>query len=102
MVRNPPANAGDIRDAGSIPGSGRSPGEERDYLLQCSCLESPLDRGAQRTIVHGLAKSRTGQKGLSTHVLWAGSAAVGSISSPRGVSILQDRKWRTEKYKRLV
>ena len=46
MVKNPPANAGDIRDSGSIPGSGRSPGEENDNPLQYSCLENPRDRGA--------------------------------------------------------
>ena len=43
MVKNPPANAG---DTGSVPGSGRSPGEGNSHLLQCSCLENPTDRGA--------------------------------------------------------
>ena len=45
MVKNPPANA-DVRDKGSIPGSGRSPGQEEGYgnLLQYSCLENTLDR----------------------------------------------------------
>ena len=46
VVKNPPANAGDARDSGSIPGSGRSPGEGNDYPLQYSCLENPRDRGA--------------------------------------------------------
>ena len=45
-VRNLPANAGDIRDTGSDPGSGRSPGEGNGNLLQYSCLENPMDRGA--------------------------------------------------------
>ena len=45
MVKNPPANAGDIRDAGSIFGLGRSPGGRHDNLLQYSCLENPMDRG---------------------------------------------------------
>ena len=45
MVKNPPANAGDARDEGSIPGLGRSPGGE-ERSLQCSCLENPVDRGA--------------------------------------------------------
>jgi len=40
------ASAGDIRDLDSIPGSGRSPGGGRDYPLQYSCLENPIDRGA--------------------------------------------------------
>ena len=44
MVKNPPANAGDIRDAGSVSGSGRSPGEGNGNALQYSCLENPMDR----------------------------------------------------------
>ena len=46
MAKNPPANAGDIRDGGLIPGSGRSPGEGKDNPLQYSCLKNPMDRGA--------------------------------------------------------
>ena len=46
VVKNPPANAEDIRDAGSIPGSGRSPGGGHGNPLQYSCLENPMDRGA--------------------------------------------------------
>ena len=46
IVKNSPANAGDRRDIGSIPGSGRSPGGEHDIPLQYSCLENPMDRGA--------------------------------------------------------
>ena len=45
VVKTLPANAGDIRDVGSIPGSGRSPGERNGYPLQYSCLENPMDRG---------------------------------------------------------
>ena len=48
VVKNLPANAGDIRDAGSIPGSGRSPGEGNGNLLQYPCLGKPMDRGAWR------------------------------------------------------
>ena len=48
MVKNPPAGAGDARDAGSIPGSGRSPRGGNDNPLQCSCLENPMDREAWR------------------------------------------------------
>ena len=54
MVKNPPANAGDIRDLGSIPGSGRSPGGEHGNPLQYSCLENPMDRGALQATVHGV------------------------------------------------
>ena len=46
MVKNPPANVGDIRDIGSVPGSGRSPGGENGNPLQYSCLENSIDRGA--------------------------------------------------------
>ena len=59
MVKNPPANAGDVRDSGSILGSGRSPGEGNGNLLQYSCLENPMGRGAWWATVHGVAKSRT-------------------------------------------
>ena len=51
---------------GSIPGLGRSPGEGNGNLLQYSCLENPIDRGAWRAIVHGVAKSQTGLERLST------------------------------------
>ena len=59
LVKNPPANAGDIRDAGSIPGSGRSPGVGNGNLLQYSCLKNSMDRGACRATIHGVAKSQT-------------------------------------------
>ena len=59
VVENLPASAGDIRDAGSIPGWGRSPGGGHGKPLQYSCLENPMDRGAWRAIVHGVAKSWT-------------------------------------------
>ena len=55
MVKNQPANAGDL---GSIPGSGRSPGEGIGYPLQYSCLENFKGRGAWQAIVHRVAKSR--------------------------------------------
>ena len=57
VVKNLPANAGDMGDAGSIPGSGRSPGGGNGNPLQYSCLEHPMDRGAWRAIVHRVAKS---------------------------------------------
>ena len=62
VVKNLPANAGDVRDVGSIPGSGTSPGEGHGNPLQCSCLENPMDRGAWRATVHGVTKSQTGLK----------------------------------------
>ena len=69
MVKNPPDNPGDIRDTGSIPGLGRSPGERTGNPLQYSCLENPIDRGAWGTTVHGVAKSWTRLKQLSTQAV---------------------------------
>ena len=59
VVKNPPASAGDIRDMGSVPGSGRSPGEGNGSPLQDSCLGNPMDRGAWWATVHRVAKSQT-------------------------------------------
>ena len=66
--KGPPANAGNIRDVGSIPGSGRSPGGGHGNPLQYSCLENPTDRGAWQATVHRVANSWTQLKQLSTHV----------------------------------
>ena len=57
MVKNLPANAEDVRDMGSIPGSGRFPGEGNGNPLQYPCLENFIDRGTWQTTVHGVAKS---------------------------------------------
>ena len=65
--RNLPADAGDIRDKSSIPGSGRSPGGGHGNPLQYSCLENPMDRGAWQATVHGVTKSWTRLKELSMH-----------------------------------
>ena len=59
VVKNLPANAGDM---GSIPESGRSPGEGNGKPLQYSCLENPVDRGSWRAMVHSVAKNQTRQK----------------------------------------
>ena len=59
MVKNPSANAGDIKDTGLIPGLGRSPGGGHGNPLQYFCLEKPMDRGAWRAIAHRVAKNQT-------------------------------------------
>ena len=58
MVENPPVNSGDLRDVGSIRGSGISPGGGHDKLFQYSCLENPMDRGACWVMVHRVTKSQ--------------------------------------------
>ena len=59
VVKDPPAKAGDITDAGSILGSGRSPGGGQGYPLQYSCLENPMDRGICWATVHRVGGSHT-------------------------------------------
>ena len=59
VVKNLPASAGDIRDAGLIPGSGRSPGRGNGDPLQYSCLENPMDREAWQTTVQRVSKCWT-------------------------------------------
>ena len=65
-VKNPPANAEDTRDAGSIPGSGRSPGGGYGNPLQYSCLENSMDKRVWWATVHRVLKSRTQLKQLGT------------------------------------
>ena len=67
VVKKPPANAGDVRDMGSIPGLGRSPGEGIGYPLQYSCLENAMGSRAWQAMVHRITQSQTWLKWLSTH-----------------------------------
>ena len=66
MVKNPPANAGELKDASSIPGLGRFPGEENGNPLQYSCLEDPMDREAWQATVHRVTKSGTQLSGFTS------------------------------------
>jgi len=59
VVKNPVDNAGDVRDMGSTPGLGRSPGEVNGNPVQYSCLENPMDREVWWATVHRVAKSLT-------------------------------------------
>ena len=68
MVKNPPANAGDISDTGSIPGSGRFPGGDNSNPLQYSCLKNPMDRGTWLARVHWGHKKSGITEQLSTHM----------------------------------
>ena len=66
MGKNPPPNAEDVRETGSVPGSGRSSGGGHGNPLQYSCLENPMNRRAWQATVCGVAKSWTRLKGLNT------------------------------------
>ena len=80
VVKNLPANAEGLRDLGSVPRLGRSPGERQSNPLQFSCLENPMDRGAWWATVHKIAKEsdtaegawHNGTKGVETWVLELG------------------------------
>ena len=88
VVRNPPANAEDLRDVGFIPGSGRSPGGGHCIPLQYSCLEKPMDRGAWQATVHGVAKGQIRLKWLSScSSRWSlrGKLEEGCLSALSGV-----------------
>ena len=61
VVKNPPANAGDTGDTGSIPGSGKSPGEGNGNPLQYCCLKNIMDRGAWQATVHGVTDLDTNE-----------------------------------------
>ena len=67
VVKNPPASAGDPGNKGSIPGSGRSPGEGNSKPPQYSCLDNPMDKGAWGAIVHGVRKSQAGLRTQQSH-----------------------------------
>ena len=79
VVENLPANAGDAGDGGSIPRSGRSPGEGNDYPLQYSCLENPMNRGARQATAYEVIKSWKQLKRLVQN--WEG-VCQGCILSP--------------------
>ena len=80
MVKNPSANAEEIRDAGLIPGSGRSPGEGHSNPVQYSCLENPVDSGAWQVTVHRITKSQTRSKPLSMLACMHATSGWGSLA----------------------
>ena len=67
VIKDPPVNAGDIRDTGRIPGLGRPPEVGHGHPLQYSCLKNPVDRGTWWTTIYKVAKNQTGLKELSMY-----------------------------------
>ena len=97
VVKNQPSNAGDVRDSGLIPGSGRTPGGGHGHPLQYSCLDDPMDRGAWRAMVHKVRKSQTQLKWLSTHALLKNTEALSFNSAIAWQSICMNihNPWET-------
>jgi len=77
VVNHSPATAGDIRDSGSVPELGKSPGGGHGSSLQYSCLENPMDGGVWQATVHGVTKSQTRLKPLNTGTNLQGRAWMG-------------------------
>ena len=89
MVKNLPANAGDVRDAGVISGFGRSPRGRHGNPLQYSCLENPMDRGAWWAMVFRVAKSQTWLKQLrGTHLVAPPLLLLNVLPSPGGDGVI--------------
>ena len=86
MVKNSLAGAGDIRDKGSIPGLGKSPGGGHGNSLQYSCLENPMGRGAWQAMVYMVLQIRTGLKQLSRHTCMSllGGSVVKNLAANAG------------------
>ena len=76
VLKNMPADAGDIRDAGSVPGLGGSPGGGHGNTLQYSCLDNPMVRGAWWAILHGIADLDTTEVSTHTHIRKLGFADI--------------------------
>ena len=104
MVKNPLANVRDSRDMGLIPGLGRSPAGGNGNPLQYSCLENPMDRGAWRASVHGVAKSQTWLS-YWAHTRYDFGLAVRSVASFTTIEdtylkrfLLQSVPWKKENH----
>ena len=101
VVKNLPASAGDIRDSGLIPGSGRSPGGGHGNPLQYSCLENPMDRGGWQATIHRVTKNQTWLKEPSTRTpiiqtltsLLSHGTRVGLCKQEHRAKVVRLRKW---------
>ena len=94
--KNSPANAGGLKDLGSVSGSGRSPGRGHSNPLQYSCLENPMNRGAWQGPVHKVSKSWTWLKWLSTYNIWNGGVSKVDCPPHCGWTSSPLRAWREQ------
>ena len=92
VVKNTPANAGDVRDAGGIPGSGRSPGGGHGDSLPYSCLENPMNRVAWQATVHRVIELDTTEATEHTHTLGL-TVALETFDLPCRVQTLNRGGW---------
>ena len=98
LVKNLPANVGDTRDGGSIPGLGRSPEDGNGNPLQQSCLENFMDRGAWQATVHGVAKTWTRLSMHActhtyTHIINGGMASLSYLKAEMIVKCSLQHTW---------
>ena len=97
VVKSPPANAGDIKDAGAAPGSGRCPGGGHGSPLQCSCLENPRSREGWLSTAHRVTKSQTLPNRLDAQHTWLQLVAKGYDAGDGGGRALRmSTKWLQE------
>ena len=100
VVKNPSAIAGNLRDAGSIPGSGRSPGRGQGNALQYPCLQNPMDREAWWATDHGVTKSQTWLKQLSTCPISTGTHRCfcgALLNALKRITMEDSLKWQSKK-----
>ena len=86
VVKNLTASARDLRDAGSVPGLGRFPGEGKGYPLQYSCLDNFMDKGAWQATVHGVTESQTQLSDFHFQLLLGRKAAINLEEKSESVS----------------
>ena len=105
VVKNPPAVAGDMREAGLIPRSGRSPGGGQGNTLQYPCLQNPMEREAWWATIHAVAKSQTWLKQLSTCLVSTGTYRCicdALLNALKRITMEDSWKWQSKKIRAIL